>query len=64
MIMITPGSSLKNYTRLQTKIGKVRLHLFSDQNAAKRLPFRAAHTYMACIREYPPGHMVSKIQDW
>ena len=22
---------------------------------AKTLPARAAHTYMACIREYPPG---------
>ena len=28
---------------------------FSDQNGAKTLPFGAAHTVMACIREYPPG---------
>ena len=26
----------------------------SDQNGAKTLPFGAAYTYMAYIREYPP----------
>ena len=28
---------------------------FSDQNSAKTLPGGAAHTYIAYIREYPPG---------
>ena len=28
---------------------------FSDRNGAKTLPFRAAHTSMAYIREYPQG---------
>ena len=40
------------------------LHLFSDQNSAKTLPFAAAHTYLVYIREYlsssppppPPGY--------
>ena len=27
---------------------------FSDQNGAKALPFGAAHTYVAYIRDYPP----------
>ena len=27
---------------------------FSDQNGARTLPDRAAHTYIAYIREYPP----------
>ena len=31
------------------------LHPFSDQKGPKTLPFGAAHTYMAYIREYPPG---------
>ena len=30
------------------------LHPFSDQKGAKTTPFGAAHTYMACKREYPP----------
>ena len=28
---------------------------FLDRKGAKTLPFRAAHTSMAYIREYPPG---------
>ena len=31
------------------------LNPFSDQNGAKTIPFGAAHTYMAYMREYPPG---------
>ena len=31
------------------------LHPISDQNGSKTIPFGAAHTYMAYIREYPPG---------
>ena len=30
------------------------LHSFSDQKGPKTLPFEAAHTYMAYIREFPP----------
>ena len=26
----------------------------NDQNGSKTIPFGAAHTYMAYIREYPP----------
>ena len=47
-------SSVVNHTRFQTKMGKVYIVPFSDQNGAKTLPFGAAHTYMAYIREYPP----------
>ena len=49
-------SSLENHTRFQTKMGKVytSLYSFSDQNGAKTLPDKAAHTYIAYIREYPP----------
>ena len=28
----------------------------SDQNGANTLPVGVAHTYIAYIREYPPGH--------
>ena len=31
------------------------VYLFSDQNGAKTLPDWAAHIYIACIKEYPPG---------
>ena len=64
MIVMTPGSSLKNHTRFQTKLAKQILYLFSDQNAAKLLRFGAAHTYMTYIKDYLPGHMVGKIQEW
>ena len=30
------------------------LYPFLDQNGARTLPFGAAHTYKAYIREYPP----------
>ena len=53
-------SSLVNYTRFQTK----SLHSFSHQNGQKTLPFRAAHTYMAYIREYPPPRFQIKIRSF
>ena len=51
-MFIHSRSSLENHTRFQTKMGNVFAR-FSDQNGAKTLPFGAAHTVMACIREYP-----------
>ena len=36
-------------------------HLIYDQNGLKTLPFGAAHTYMAHIREYPPGFNSSRL---
>ena len=57
----TPGSSLENHTRFQTKIGEVytRFRRFSDQNAAKTPVPLGWHiaTYMAYIGEspLPPG---------
>ena len=53
-MFIHSDSSLENNTRFQPKMGKVFAR-FSDQNGANTLPFGAAHTVMACIREYPPG---------
>ena len=47
-------SSLTNYTRFREQNGQ-SLQPFS-KNAAKTLPFRAAHTYMAYIRENFPTH--------
>ena len=44
---IRSGSSLPNYTRFQTKIGKVCTRPKRPQNPT-------AHTYMTYIREYPP----------
>ena len=43
-------ASLENHTRLQTKMGKV-YNRFQTKTAQKTLPFGAAHTYMAYIRE-------------
>ena len=45
--------SLENHTQIQTKTGKVytRFQAFSDQNGPKTVPFGAAHTYKANIRE-------------
>ena len=44
---IRSGSSLPNYTRFQTKIGKV-------YTGPKRPQNPTAHTYMAYIRQYLP----------
>ena len=46
-------SSLENHTRIQTQMGKVYI-CFQTKKAPKTIPFRAAHTYMAYIGEYPP----------
>ena len=56
-IPVRSRSFPKNYTRFQTKMGKV----FLDQKGPKILPFGAAHTYMAYKREYPPG---PKLLSW
>ena len=40
----------ENHTRFQTELGKV-----NTREGPKTIPFRAAHTFMAYIREYPPG---------
>ena len=45
--------SLENRTRIQTKIGKVYTR-FQTKTAQKAIPFRAAYTYKANVREYPP----------
>ena len=52
--IIRSCSSLENHTRFQTKMSKVYTR-FQSKKAQKILPFRAAHTYMADIREHPPG---------
>ena len=44
--------SLENHTRFQTKIGKVSTRL-QTTSAKKKIPFLAAHTCIAYIREYP-----------
>ena len=36
--------------------------LFMNKTAEKPIPFEAAHTYMAHIREYPPGDKHAKNQ--
>ena len=47
---IRSHSALENHTQLQTKMGKVYTCF-----QTKTRPGGAAHTYIACIREYPPG---------
>ena len=51
--IIRSCSSLENHTRFQTKTSKVYTR-FQSKKAQKILPFGAAHTYMADIREHPP----------
>ena len=46
-------SSLENQTDLD-KNGQ-NLYPFTDRNDAKTIPFGAAQTCMAYIKEYPPG---------
>ena len=49
----TLRSSLENHTRFQTKMGKVYTRL---QTKTTQKPHNGtAHTYIAYIREYPPG---------
>ena len=52
-----PRSSLENHTRFQTKMGKVCTRV-QTKTAQKNLP-KAAHTYVAYLRKYPPGVLVS-----
>ena len=49
-MLIHHCTSLKNYTRFQTRMGKVYTH-FQTKTVQKTIPFGAAHTYMAYIRE-------------
>ena len=41
------------YTRFHIKVHKP--YPISDQKGSKTIPFGAAHTYIAYVREYPPG---------
>ena len=45
----------KNHTLFITKMAETSLNLYPiyDQNSWKTIPFGAAHTYIAHIREYP-----------
>ena len=48
-MFIHSHSTLENHTRFQTNMGKVYTCF-----QTKTRPGGAAHTYIACIREYPP----------
>ena len=43
---------VEDHTRIQTKTGKVYTPV-SDENGAKTIPFKAAYTYKANVRESP-----------
>ena len=47
------ANSSKKHTQFKTRVHKP--YPFSDQNGRKTIPFGAAHTYIAYIRDYPPG---------
>ena len=49
---ILSRSSLENHIRFHTKMGS--LYPFSDQNSAKTLPFRTAHTLYGLYKGEPP----------
>ena len=50
-----PNSRLEctNHTLFQPKMVEIDT-LFQTKTAKKNIPFGAAHTYIACIRDYPP----------
>ena len=52
----------KNHTLFMTKMAKSAKidTLFMTNTAEKTIPFGAAHTYIAHIREYPPGLTANK----
>ena len=37
------------------------LYPFSDQNSSKTIPFRAVHTYIPDIGDYPPGFLLLNV---
>ena len=51
-----PNSRLecKNHTLFETKMVELGT-LLQNKTAKKNIPFDAAHTYVACIRDYPRG---------
>ena len=51
--LIHNHGSFVNHTWLQTKMGKI-YSCFQTKMARNPLPFRAAHTYLAYKRKYPP----------
>ena len=48
------ANSSKKHTLIQTKMVEIDT-LFQTKTAKKNIPFGAAHTYIAYIRDYPPG---------
>jgi len=50
-----------NHTLFQTKMVEIDT-LFQTKTAKKNIPFSAAHTYLAYIREYPPPGAKSALQ--
>ena len=48
-------ASSKRQTQFKTRVYKP--YPISDQNGEKTMPFGAAHTYIAYIREFPPGKL-------
>ena len=53
----------KNHTLFITKMAKIDT-LFMTKNGWKTIAFEAAHTYIAHIREYPPGNKVSLMRGY
>ena len=52
---IRSRGSLENHTRFKTIMVKIYTRFQTkNQNGSKTIPFGAAHTYIACIRECPP----------
>jgi len=46
------GALYTTHTLVKTKAAKIDI-LFMTKAAEKQIPFRAAHTYIAHVREYP-----------
>ena len=46
------ANSSKKHTQFKTRVHKPSL--FQTKTAKKNIPFGAAHTYIAYIRDYPP----------
>ena len=64
-------ASSKKHTRFKTRVHKPypisdqngqNWYPISDQNGQKTIPFSAAHTYIACKRDYPRGE--KRVEDY
>ena len=66
MFLSANDEEIPNFSKKHTQF-KTRVHKpypISDQNGRKTIPFGAAHTYIAYIRDYPPPRGEKRVADY